>query len=288
MVGIVLLNYKNPEMTIKCLNSLLNLEYADWEVVVVDNASRDGSVEKIRAAYPSVTVIESESNVGYSKGNRIGYEYFLEKRVGYLWLLNNDTEVDPASLGSMLEVMTSGPRIGAVGCRIEDVTLKGKILTFGGGKISFWLGRSWHVIHPDRLDSLDFLTGASLLVPMKVFEEIGFVDDGYFLYYEDTDFSFELRKHDFRLMVASNAIVYHNESSTIGRRSIKQCYYINRSFVRFCYRHARYPLIPILIGTSLRVGKRVVLGPWNEISIVLKGVRDGWLLRRREMGEWMG
>ncbi len=86
MVGVVILNYKNSRMTIKCLDSLLNLEVHEWEAVVVDNASGDGSAQQIRAAHPWVTVIESPENLGFAGGCCIGYEYFNAKGVRYLWL----------------------------------------------------------------------------------------------------------------------------------------------------------------------------------------------------------
>ncbi|WP_306598022.1 glycosyltransferase family 2 protein [Geothrix sp. 21YS21S-2] len=285
-VGIVVLNYKNYPMTIRCLDSLKALAHANWEAVVVDNASGDGSVEFIRAAHPWVTVLESGGNLGFAKGNEVGYLHFKARKVTYLWVLNNDAEVDPQALDLMLERITSDPQIGAVGCKILDGDQPGRVLTYGGGRFSHFVGRSWHVTHPCAAESLDFLTGASLLIPMAVIEEIGFIDDGYFLYFEDADFCAELKRRNFRLAVAREAVVYHHESATIGRRSLRQHYYLNRSFARFCYRRAPFPLLPLVVGTSLRVVKRALVGDWAEIRVILRGIRDGWRLRKEKLAEW--
>ncbi len=185
----------------------------------------------------------------------------------------------------MLRAIDTDPKIGAVGSQVQDAQRNGKVLTYGGGGVSLWLGRAWHQTSQARLSALDYLTGASLLVSMEAIGEVGFIDDGYFLYFEDVDFSLELRKHGYKLVVAVDAIVYHNESSTIGKKSSQQCYYLSRAFVRFCFRQAPYPLISLFIGTSTRLLKRLCIGQWREMFVIVSGIYDGWILRHKKMGE---
>lgn len=285
-VGIVILNYKNAEMTVQCLDSLRKLTYPEWTALVVDNCSCDGSVECLRVAHPDVPVLETESNLGYAGGNKAGYEYYVDKQVDYLWLLNNDTKVDPSSLAHMVAAAESDPKIGAVGCLIRDGHNPDDVVACGGGRVSLWSGHSSHTANHSRIQDIHFVTGASLLVPMRVIEVMGFLDEGYFLYYEDTDYSLRLRKSGYKLLVATGAVVYHYESGSIGRRSAMQCYYCNRAFVRFMARNAPFPLLPITIGAIVRFAKRVVTLDWIEIPILAKAFWDGWKGRHRLMGPW--
>jgi GT2 family glycosyltransferase len=197
-------------------------------------------------------------------------------------LLNNDTVVAPDALEHLVVEASSDPNIGAVGSLIVDLRTRDSVLAVGGGRVNFWLGRAQHVRDPNDRRALDYVTGASMLVPMAVFEKIGFIDDSYFLYYEDADFCFALRKHGYRLATAKKSFVFHDESSGVGRSSLKLCYYMNRSFVRFTWRHSPVVTVSLLVGTSLRVLKRVVAGRFREAAVTILAVRDGWLERNRK------
>ncbi len=281
-VGIVVLNYRNCEKTIRCIESITQLDYPNKELVIVDNASLDGSASRIRAVFPWACVLESPTNVGYAGGNAIGYQYFLSRPVEYLWILNNDTRVDSAALGHMVGEFEKDPGLGAVGSMIVDERAGGAVLAAGGGQVDFWLGRVRHVRDLDDGRGLDYVSGASMLVPMKVLERVGFIDDAYFLYYEDADFCFTLRDKGLRLATARQAVVYHDESSSIGRKSLAQCYYMNRSFVRFMVRHSPVYPVSLAVGASTGILKRLLLGRFREAAIMFPALRDGWRERKRK------
>jgi len=284
-VGIVVLNYKNPQMTIRCLDSLLKLEYLNWEAVVVDNDSRDGSVEMITAAHPWIKMIQSKANLGYAGGNKLGYDYFSMKSKEYLWVLNNDAIADEKCLSAMVGEIGKSETIGAVGSLICDAENPGIVLAHGGGKVSWLTGRVSHITSLAELNRLDFLTGASLLIPVEIIKEVGFIDEGYFLYYEDVDFCLNLRKKGFSLAVAEGAIIFHSESATLGRRSVKMVYYMNRSFIRFVMTHAPAPIWTLLVGLSARMVKRLITGRWKEARVLWRASMDGWKGRGQPFGE---
>src|SRR5689334_13312211 len=117
-VSVVLLNWNGWKDTIPCVESLRQLGYANVQIVVVDNASTDESEERIRAACPDVTLLQSGANRGFAGGNNVGIRYALEHSADYVWLLNNDTLVRPNTLSALVARAESDPRIGFVGSKI--------------------------------------------------------------------------------------------------------------------------------------------------------------------------
>lgn len=111
---VVTLNWNRKEDTIECLKSLLELDYANYEIVVVDNGSMDGSAQAIRQSFPNITVIENKENLGYSLGMNTGIKYALEQGVKYVLIMNNDTVIDKGALTELVKVAESDPTIGFV------------------------------------------------------------------------------------------------------------------------------------------------------------------------------
>ena len=115
LVSIILLNWHGWRDTIACLDSLVSQDYNDYRVLVVDNGSTDDSVARIRAAHPEIPIMETGRNLGFSGGCNVGVRRALEDGADYVWLLNNDTTVDPQALSAMVAVAEADPRVGAVG-----------------------------------------------------------------------------------------------------------------------------------------------------------------------------
>ena len=114
-VYIILLNWHGWRDTIACLDSLASLDYTNYHLQVVDNGSTDNSVACIRAAHPEVSIIETGRNLGFSGGCNVGVRRALEEGADYIWLLNNDTTVDPQALSAMVAVAETDPKVGAIG-----------------------------------------------------------------------------------------------------------------------------------------------------------------------------
>ncbi|MGK7368687.1 MAG: glycosyltransferase family 2 protein, partial [Candidatus Halalkalibacterium sp. M3_1C_030] len=131
-VHIIILNWNGKEDTIECLNSLKALEYPNFEIVVVDNASSDGSVSEIKDKFPETTLLESEINRGYAGGNNIGLRYALNHDSDYAWILNNDTVVDKNALGSLVKKMKIDGSIGICGSRLVYYHDRETIQALGG------------------------------------------------------------------------------------------------------------------------------------------------------------
>ena len=282
-IGIVVLNYRGASQTLACLDSLRHLSPIGCrvEIIVVDNASGDGSPSQILAARPEITLLESKYNNGYAAGNNLGADYLLAKGVDYLWILNNDTQVHPDSLKHMIDFLLDNPRIGAVGCTLKDSKSTDQApLALGGGEISWLTGRAKHLTKMSGISRMDYITGASILVRKEAWQMSGGITEDYFLYWEDVDFSLRLKKLGWELGVASDAVVFHDESSTLGRRSKPQVYYSSRAFVRFMLVHSSFPLWTIFTGCLRCVARGVWLRNPGEARMAIKGTIDGWKGRK--------
>lgn len=273
-VCVVLLNWNGWADTVECLVSLQGLDYREWSVVVVDNGSTDDSVKRIRERFPGIEIIEAGENLGFAAGCNVGIRRAFERNAQFVWLLNNDTKVDRGALRALVDKADSDPKIGAVGSVIYFMDEPRCIQAWGGGFISFWLGRSRHFVLPVHDEEIDFITGASLLVPRQAFEAIGVLDEGFFLYWEDADFCFRLRGADWRLAVAGESKVWHKLSASVGKKSERLDIEFNKSGVRFLQKHSPIPFVSIWMATGLRIAKRVMRGDWTRARAVWDVVRQ--------------
>ena len=273
---IILLNWHGWQDTIACLDSLASLDYPNYQVLVVDNGSTDDSVTRIAAAHPEIPIIETGHNLGFSGGCNVGVRRALEEGTDYIWLLNNDTTVDPQALSAMVAVAEADPGVGEVGSVLYYLDNPNDIQAWGGGRVSFWTGRSHHQLSPVPNSTLHYLTAASILLRRRALEQVGLLDEKtFFMYWEDTDFSFRLRKAGWRLAVADQSIVLHREHAATGKGSPLLDYYFNESAVRFFRRYALIPPWPMFIGTLGRLGKRVLRGNIPGFVATLRGTYAG-------------
>jgi GT2 family glycosyltransferase len=272
-VFILLLNWNNWKDTNECLNSLERLDYDEREVIVLDNGSTDGSVERIREEFPEVEIIQLKANLGFSAGNNAGIKVALERGAEYVWLLNNDTTVSPKALKAMVEKAEADRQIGAVGSTIYYANSPERLQAWGGGHVNFWLGRSRHFQVPVADREIEFLTGASILLRASTVKTLGLWDEDYFLYWEDADYCFRLRNAGWRLGVAGDSKVWHKEQASVGKNSQLLDMHFNRSAARFFARHSPIPIFSTWAGICLRIGKRVIAGDWERARAVWAGVK---------------
>jgi GT2 family glycosyltransferase len=274
LVYIVVLNWNGWRDTLVCLRSLEALDYDNWRVVVVDNASTDDSIARIQENFPTVEPLSTDLNLGFSGGNNVGIRFSLSHDAEYVWLLNNDTTVDPNALRAMVAKAVADPNIGAVGCAIYYASDPARLQVWGGGRVNFWLGRSRGFLRPESDSKLEFLSGASLLLRRAAVESIGLLDEEFFFYWEDTDYSFRLRKAEWELAVAGDSKVWHKESASVGKTSTRLDVLFNTSAARFFEKHASAPRASFWVGVTLRVLKRIILGRWNNAWAACSATRQ--------------
>lgn len=212
-VFIIVLNYNGGEFTRNCLKSLEKVDYANLEILVVDNGSKDDSVAMVKNNFPKVVVLENKENSGFAGGNNIGIKHALENKADYVLLLNQDTEVEPDFLKKLIEVACKNNEIGLLSPLI--FWKRTPQIWFSRGKINWFNMKSYHekIFRKGKPFESEFLTGCSLLIKKEVLEKIGLLDDKFFLYWEDADFSMRARRAGFKNLVVPDSIIYHFETS---------------------------------------------------------------------------
>lgn len=271
-VFIIVLNWNGWADTIACVQSLQKQTYGNFQIVVIDNGSTDGSVEKIKHALPVVELISSGGNLGFGGGCNVGIRVAMARGADYVWLINSDAVADPGSLAAMVSLADRFPSMAAVGAVLYEPDHAEVVQLWGGGRVNLWSGTSRHLRSPGRLD---FISGASALLRCSALQEVGLFDEkAYFMYWEDTDLSLRLRSMAWEIGVAQGAKVWHRESSSLGKGSPLLDRYFTRSGVRFLRKYAKYPLIPITLMLSRMLFKRTLLRDFSRVQAVIKGYRE--------------
>lgn len=236
-VFIIILNYNGKDTINACLSSVLGSDYPNFEVVVVDNASDDGSFEEAKKQLFKHHVIKNPENFGFAKGNNIGIRFALEKFADYVLILNNDTVIEAKTISLLVTAMEKNPKIGAASPLI--FSLDGDIW-FAGGKICWNRMKAVHLKRPiaKTPHETGYLSGCSLFVRKEVFKKIGLFDERYFLYYEDADFSMRAKKAGFSLGIIPEASIKHLEQS--NSKNDSKTYWLVFSGLLFFYTHARF------------------------------------------------
>ncbi|MCL5090879.1 MAG: glycosyltransferase family 2 protein [Patescibacteria group bacterium] len=257
-VFLLILNWNGGEMTVNCLNSLqyVKTDNFDLQVVVVDNASTDESINQIKVESEKLKVktkiLQNKENLGYAEGNNVGIRYALENGADFVCLLNNDTRVDPSFINELVKTAGSDEKIGIVGGKIyfekgyefhkDRYSEKelGKVIWYAGGKIDWQNVYASH-LGVDEVDNgqfdqvieTDFVNGCLMLVKREVFVKAGLIDNNYFLYLEDTDFSMKAKRKGFKLYYTPLSKIWHLNGGSSGAGSKLQDYFITRNRLLF-------------------------------------------------------
>lgn len=274
--GVVLLNFGDPQDTLECLSSLERSTNLDLEVVVVDNGPADEAHEALRAAVGArATTIATGSNLGYAAGNNTGIALLMEGGCEFLWLLNPDTRVEPATLDRLLDHLDSVPDCGIVGPRILLPDTPERIW-FDGGLVDRSTGSTSHLHqgapegdHRPVVLDVDYVTGASILVRRSLVQHVGPIPEQYFLYYEETDWCLRAQRLGWRTMVTQHARMLHHKRSSGRLPQPYYLYYMTRNrylFARDC--------LGIDGEAALDVLERTFLHGWRKRVAEL---RPDWL-----------
>jgi GT2 family glycosyltransferase len=230
--SIIILNWNGLDLLQTCLDSLLAQTFKEFEVVMVDNGSTDGSAELIRDRYPRVKLIRLSENVGFAAGNNVGYENSAGE---YIVTLNNDTRADPKWLEELVAVADAHPRAGMVGCRICSFHDPDIIDSLGFGICLDGMSRGRYRLR--RFSSLQMRRVEDILLPSAcaalyrrvMIEEIGFFDEDFFAYCEDTDLGLRGRWAGWEAILATDAVIYHKYSETGGIFTPFKLYFVERN-----------------------------------------------------------
>jgi len=241
LVSIITVNFNGSGDTIELIETLTHITYPNFEIIVIDNHSGADDPKIIKERFPSVVLYESNVNMGFAGGNNLG---IMRARGEYILLMNNDTITDKGFLEPLVDKMESDPRIGAVSSKIRFYYDRQVIQFAGYSPINHRTMRSFAIGYREKdrgqydLDcETAYAHGAVMMVPAKVIQEIGLMSYIFFLYYEEADWSYRIRKAGYSIWYVHNSLVYHKESSSVGKLSESKIYYQNRNRIVFMRRH---------------------------------------------------
>lgn len=216
-VGVVIVNWNDLENTRDCLKSLLNQRYRDLEIIVIDNGSKDGSADLLQEEFQGLTIIRLSENTGFVGGNNYGIRIGLKRKCSYFLLLNNDTVVDSNLIGEMIKVTSSNPRCGIVTPKIYYFEKPNRIQS-AGSLFSLWSGiaqmrgrKNLDYGQFDKVEEVPYGSGCALLIKTELINSIGLMDEVFFAYAEDIDWSIRARNAGYSILYAPLAKVWHKE-----------------------------------------------------------------------------
>lgn len=255
-VFISIINFNGKKNTLECLKSIdnLNMTGVDLNVVLIDNASKEKlDIEEKILKNASLKIILNEKNLGFSGGHNVGINYALSNNADYIVILNNDTILDKNLVYELLNAFDKDLKIGIISPKIyfakgfefhKDRYKReylGNVLWYAGGDMD-WnnvIGKHRGVDEVDKGQcdierEIDFSSGCCMAVKKEVFEKVGFLNEKYFLYYEDNEYSQRVKRTGYKVVYTPKAVLWHkNAGSAGGSGSNLQDYYITRNRLLF-------------------------------------------------------
>lgn len=290
-VTVVVLNYNNYADTRECIASIRRDSYENTDIVLVDNASTDGSGERLRAEFDGIQFHQTETNRGYPGGNNVGIRATLDRDADYIFVLNNDTILPPEAdvIATLVEEMESHPNTG-VAAPLIWAHPRTDLLWFAKGELQTKRAQTAHVWMGDPVDELDFprrihndwITGCALFVRRSVFEDVGPLDESYFMRLSDVDFTLRVAAAGHDLVTVTDTEIYHKESATTGKYGLT--YYTVRNKWRLIRTRPEFHEIATVMyfWWVLKVFRERLFRSPEHASDVLRGLIAGL---RGETGE---
>jgi GT2 family glycosyltransferase len=280
-VSVVIVNYRGAADTLTCIQDMKNLEWPteSLEIIVVDNASGDDSVEQLTTHAPHVTVIPSPVNTGFAGGCNLGIAHSSGE---YIALINSDARPDPGWLTEAVAVLRSEASVGAVACKVLDWA--GEKVDFVGGGVNFQgQGYKLEAGRPDsdewsKARDVLFFTGSGAVLRASAVEEVGGFDDQYFMFFEDVDLGWRLNLHGHRVRYVPTSLVFHRHHASIEKfGSYRERYLLERNALLTIYKNLgddalRAALAPAML---LAVHNAMLLGQEDPTTLDLARTPTG-------------
>lgn len=265
LISLISINYNQLQVTCEMLDSCKHLTYPNYEIIVVDNASKENPAAYLNDRYPDVKVIVSAENLGFAGGNNLG---IAQAKGEYLFFLNNDTEVTPDIIERLLAPFQNDATIGMVSPKIyyhshpkmiqyagytEVHPVTGRNATIGGYEMDYG--------QHDKGQYTSYAHGAAMMVSRQVVETVGEMPDVFFMYYEELDWCSQIRRAGYQIYYQPEAHIYHKDSVTVGKESPLKAYYYIRNRILFMRRNTDgVKLAAFLLYVSTVVAPKTILG----------------------------
>jgi GT2 family glycosyltransferase len=279
-VSIIFVNWNSVAYLLECIASIYeNTKGIRFELIVVDNASPQGGVEAIKEKYPEATIIKSERNLGFAGANNLG---FVQARGEFVLFLNPDTKLVGPTLNILLEQIRTLPNPGIVGCKMLNTDLSVQITTiqkfptilnqiFNIEALQLrWPGcplwdKSALFNDPDNPIKVPIIPGACMLLRRSAFEQVGMFSEEYFMYGEDLDLNFKLKRAGYTNYYVSSAVIIHHGGKSSSLQKVNQWSTIMKYRAMTRYFQKTH-------GAFYQLGYRAAMGSVALLRIMILGV----------------
>ena len=245
-VSIITVNFNHSHITDELLDSIaLKNTYSNIEIIVVDNGSKVNPVPAWKEKYPQVIFIRSDINTGFAGGNNIG----VNAATGdYLFLVNNDTEFTEGLVDTLVDTLEQHPEVGMVSPKIRYFDQPEMLQYAGYTPMDYYTARNKQVgqfEHDNgQYDNLTGITGfghgAAMMIKREAIDKAGLMAENFFLYYEEMDWCDRIKQAGYQVWVNMQALIYHKESVSVGKKSALKEYFMNRNRILFIRRNAPF------------------------------------------------
>jgi hypothetical protein len=299
-VAIILVNWNGYAYTQACLESLEKVKEPAFQVILVDNGSQNSEGEQLKARFPNIHLIANPDNLGFAGGNNVGIRYALEEGFDQVLLLNNDTLVDPYFL-KPLQTELRASKYGVVQ-PIICFAQESKTLWSAGGKWNSLLGRAITLgdrvtlenYTPPKSLELDWATGCCMLLSKEAILAAGLLNEQYFAYFEDVEWSLRIRKSGFKIGLSENSIIYHEAGAASkkqhseGTLSPRVFYFHVRNQLFLLRQHSLVLGYPYhLLRFSSWGAYFLIRGRFKKLSAVWQGIREGLFTPLNPEKKWL-
>ena len=292
-IAIIIINWNTYQLTFNCLKSLEACIYKNKTIFFVDNGSKDGSGDKIALEFPEINYIKNTKNEGFTGANNKALKIILKQNFDYALLLNNDTQVNPNFLCHLEARMSSDKNLAATQPLILDLQNKNTIWNAGGSLNTFFCffkTKYSRTTYKPKLKidtSTQWISGCCVLVNIQVIKKVGLLDNRFFAYFEDADWSIRMTNLGYKLGVVPESIIYHLKSgSTKKNNTFNEGYlspyahYLNvRNHIYLIKKHSFFNSIGSWTYQILKITSYsiyfILRGRFEKLKMVWRGLLDG-------------
>ena len=292
-VSLITINYNQPEVTAALLQSLSLMDYSNWEMIVVDNASPQYSSAYLKKQFPFIKHISCPKNLGFAGGNNAG---LYHAKGEYAFFVNNDTEVTKDLLTELVRYMQLHPECGMACPKIKYHHTPDTIQYAGAIGLHPLTSRSYDIGYLEKdigqyntSRPTDLPMGAAMLVPMKLIQKVGPMSEMYFLYYEELDWAARFKKAGHFIHYVGTAEIFHKESLSTGKNSAFKTFYLFRNrflYIRRNYLGLRWLVAAgffLVVSSPFHILKHLAKKEWNHSKAIMKAL--WWNLTNKPFNE---
>ena len=218
-IAIIIVNWKQYQLTKLCLYSLQKIKYDNYQIILIDNESNPKELKKIKNQFDKIITFPNQKNLGFTGANNVGIEYAIKNDFEYVMLINNDTEVEKNFINPLIEVLEKNQNFGAAQPLILNYYNRDKVWS-AGGFLNKFFGYTYVIKSPEGIKkNIDWITGCCFFLRTDVIKKIGLLDEKFFAYYEDVDWSIRIKNAGYDLAFVKSSVVYHHGSKSSKNES---------------------------------------------------------------------